>query len=439
MNKFIPLSFFIVFFATASFAVALTPTEKYLTQISEEEIAQFIQEDVLDTGTSFDFNQYADFFHGIIAQENEFLIGYHASTTDHLIFQEFVRVAMEEIHGWDVPEDFYFLRAPWDHAYDFEGTQEIFKKYGRPEFTPKELKKVVFHLVDSPLHHLSGHHLNWQKMSNKKVERLYFLLLHFTLFMPNTELTREEAAIELKKTLQKMIPSTLSSKHQEKLRKGIEAFIADPFEDEFRELNPDWLPFQSINCPFDDSDEELQKLVIALNVPLYGNFSLSSESTLHIFAKNRSVEVSDDFEYFFARAPNDFFMGIDMDSKAVKDLLAWAKKHLTTETGTILQFFWEPSELAPELDNLLYPCGFWGAPCLGKSVKEVITDGKGEWEFWPHFNQKLLVNQQVRLVLTNRHSLNPKGGLKIREYDLIDPALKKELRSRIREVMRCNS
>lgn len=434
MNKFISIYFFIVFCATASFAAGLTPTEKYLTQISEEEIAQFIQEDVLNMGTSFDFSQYADFFHGIIAQENEFFIGYHASTTDHLIFQEFVRAAMEEIYGWDVPEDFYFLRAPSDPDYNIEGTQDIFKRYGRPEFTPQELKKVVFHLVDSPIHHLSGQHLDWKKMNDKKMERLYFLLLHFTLFMPNTELTREEAAIELKKTLQKMIPSALSSKHKEKLRKGIETFTEDPFEDDFRDLYPVWLPFQSINHPFDDSDEELQKLVIALNVPLYGNFSLFSESTLHIFAKNRSVEVSDDFEYFFERAPKDFFQGIDMHSKEVRELLAWAKKHLTTETGTILQIFCGPSELAAEPDNLFYPCGFWGAPCLGKPVKEV--DGKGEWQFWPHFNQKLLINQQVRLVLTNRHSLNPKGGLKIKEYDLIDPALKKELRSRIRFIFK---
>src|ERR1700733_4936445 len=113
MRSLVALLFFSSYVASA-----LTPTENFLTQITEEEVAEIIKSDVLKIGQGFDFNQYADFFHSIIAEENEYFIGYHATTTDHFIFNEFVKIILEEHHNLITPNDFYFLRIPYLWTYD---------------------------------------------------------------------------------------------------------------------------------------------------------------------------------------------------------------------------------------------------------------------------------------------------------------------------------
>ncbi|MGH2638394.1 MAG: hypothetical protein ACRDF4_03830, partial [Rhabdochlamydiaceae bacterium] len=99
MDKIIPILLLLV----AQIA-AYTPTEKYLLQVNEEQIAQNIEQ---DEESAFPFHQYADFFRAVIAQENENFLGYHATTADHFIFQECVRIGLEERYGQQIPEDFY--------------------------------------------------------------------------------------------------------------------------------------------------------------------------------------------------------------------------------------------------------------------------------------------------------------------------------------------
>ncbi len=420
---------------------AQTPTENLLTQVSENEIAEVIALDELGIGNSFNFNLYADFFHQIIVQENENLIGYHATTVDHYIFQEFVRAILEIRHEWKIPEDFYFLRVPGEKEFNIKGVTEISNRFGRPEFNAAQLKDVVFALIDGPIHKLSGQHLNWENINDEKIKQLYDLFLHFTSNMPIENMSRVAATAELMRMLKEMVPLDISEGRIVDLQKAIVRFAKNPRADKFRETYPAWLPFERINFPFDDTDEELQSLIISLNIPLYGNFQIASESTIHIFANNMSVEIDNDeddandvsYESFFKDRADGFFNGIN--SKQVKEIFDWAKGNLSTKTGIILQFTINHSEYSSELENIFYPCGFFGVPLKGSSVKENIQNGKGDWIVFPHSHKPFLINNQPRLVLTNEFSLNPFSGLKIKQHDLIDPASKLELRQRIRAVV----
>lgn len=407
-----------------SIVSAIMPTARFLEHIGgEDKVAEIVLTDPFKQGNSFDFHHYAPFFRNIIAQENENFIGYHATTIDHLIFQEFIRVTLEVRYGLAIPEDFYFLRIPGDPLYNIQGSKEIFELFGRPEYDSEQLRGIVFALIDTPLHEMTGIHLKWDRISDKTINRLYFLLLHFAFTMPNTELSKNQASEELEQLIMQMMPDSLKKAQKKKFLQSVKDFISDPTADTKDE-------FSRIYCPFDDTDEDLQKMVISLNVPLYGNIFIPSESTVHIFAKNSSVELDEDdhLDRFFV-GNKEFFAGIDIDH--VDEIYTWLKSQLTDNSGVILQFFRKSNNSPFDLSQIFFPCKYFGEPLIGESVESIIKHDDGEWQNCSIFSSPILVNKELRLVLTNEISLNLNADLKILEYDLIDPQTKKELRSRI--------
>ncbi|MBA3237867.1 MAG: hypothetical protein H0T62_05890 [Parachlamydiaceae bacterium] len=420
---------FVLFVSCVSIVSAMMPTARFLEHIGgEDKVVEILCADPFEQGDSFDFYHYAPFFRNIIAQENDSFIGYHATTIDHLVFQEFIRATLEVRYGWVIPEDFYFLRIPGDPTYNIQGSKEIFKRFGRPEYDTNQLREIVFALVDTPLHELTGIHLQWNSVSDKAINRLYFLLLHFAFTMPNMELSKNQASAELEELILQMLPNDLKKVQKRKFLQRVKDFISDPTEDTRGE-------FPRIYRPFDDTDEDLQKIVISLNVPLYGNIFIPSESTVHIFANNCSVELDEDdhLDRFFVEN-KEFFAGISIDH--VDEVYTWLKSQLTDKSGVILQFFRDSTHTSFDLSQIFFPCKYFGEPLLGESVENIIKHEDGEWQNWTIFSHPILVNKELRLVLTNEVSLNPTAGLKIKEYDLIDPQTKKELRSRIKLLVK---
>lgn len=439
MKKTVQFVLFVVLMKMTTVLSALLPTERYLEKFDETKVAQIVQEDALKFGKAFDFSKHRDFFRKIIASEDENFIGYHATTVHHWIFQEFVRATLEEKHGWTIPEDFYFLRTPMNPKYDTNGREDCIKKFGRPEYTAEELKNVVYELIDAPIYKKTTQHLDWKLVKEEKISRLYYLLLHFAVHMPNTNLTKQEASKELKALLNEMLPAPISDAKKIKLQKTIQAFALDPFNSK-KSLVPDaslypaWLPIQRIVMPFDDTDEDFQQLIVSLNIPLYGNVQISTESTIHIFANNASVELDPEeaIEIFF-ESNMEFFK--DLDMKAIKKLYQWAIPQVKANGGIILQFLSDPQMTPRDIDSIFYVSNYYGNPLFNISVKEEIDHGLGDLIYSPIFNQQILLHKQIRLILTNEWALNPFSGLKIKAYDKMEPAFKVELKRKIREIV----
>ena len=65
------------------------------------------------------------------AQSNEVFgfFGYHGSCRDFRIYQDLIRIGIEEVLDLPIRKDFHFLRIPGDMAYDLEGTADFFELY----------------------------------------------------------------------------------------------------------------------------------------------------------------------------------------------------------------------------------------------------------------------------------------------------------------------
>lgn len=64
-------------------------------------------------------------FKKMIDQENSSFIGYHASSTDFLIFQDIIRMTIEEIMKISIPRDFHFFRNPLDRNLIYETADDF--------------------------------------------------------------------------------------------------------------------------------------------------------------------------------------------------------------------------------------------------------------------------------------------------------------------------
>lgn len=64
-------------------------------------------------------------FKKLIKDENSSFIGYHASSTDFAIFQDIVRLSIEELMKISIPKDFHFFRNPLDSNLIYETADEF--------------------------------------------------------------------------------------------------------------------------------------------------------------------------------------------------------------------------------------------------------------------------------------------------------------------------
>jgi hypothetical protein len=64
-------------------------------------------------------------FDEMISNETDGFVGYHGGTLDYRIFQDIIRIGLEEVLGIAIPADFHFVRIPGDSGLPFDSVQEF--------------------------------------------------------------------------------------------------------------------------------------------------------------------------------------------------------------------------------------------------------------------------------------------------------------------------
>jgi hypothetical protein len=95
-----------------------SPTYRYLSEHQYEDIKKEFNK--------FNFSKNDEkLFNKMIDQENSSFIGYHASSTDFLIFQDIIRLTIEEIMKISIPKNFHFFRNPLDRKLIYETADDF--------------------------------------------------------------------------------------------------------------------------------------------------------------------------------------------------------------------------------------------------------------------------------------------------------------------------
>ncbi len=99
------------------------PTERQI----EYETSAKIKSTLASTGTPI---HYFDFWTKIIANEEKGFFGYQAAKQGYRIFQDIIKMVFEEVLGFEIKKDFYFLRIPLDPSlFELSSAQNFLQLY----------------------------------------------------------------------------------------------------------------------------------------------------------------------------------------------------------------------------------------------------------------------------------------------------------------------
>ena len=73
--------------------------------------------------------EHRNFFEHVMPHEELGFFGYHSSTQGFRIFQDIIRVVLEEICELEIKKDFHFLRVPGKELLSCQSKEEFFKNY----------------------------------------------------------------------------------------------------------------------------------------------------------------------------------------------------------------------------------------------------------------------------------------------------------------------
>jgi hypothetical protein len=142
MNKNIYRSFFFFLLVISSYAFAepfikrndfilqknVTPFRSPTSRFLDLQNYSTIQANLKNQGVNI---QKMPFYEAVMTQEDRGMMGYHASGHEFRIFQDIVRLVLEEKLDMEFPEDFHFFRIPGDaHTKDFSSAYEFILRQG---------------------------------------------------------------------------------------------------------------------------------------------------------------------------------------------------------------------------------------------------------------------------------------------------------------------
>lgn len=83
-------------------------------------------------------------FQQMIANEKPGFIGYHGGCSNYRIFQDVIKIAIEEYLGIPIRNDFQFLRTPGNPDFSFESADAFVNKYPKYDDNFEYIRKHIF-------------------------------------------------------------------------------------------------------------------------------------------------------------------------------------------------------------------------------------------------------------------------------------------------------
>ncbi|MCB1181589.1 MAG: hypothetical protein KDK55_06190 [Chlamydiia bacterium] len=157
---------------------------------------------------------------------------------------------------------------------------------------------------------------------------------------------------------------------------------------------------------------------LCMNYALYGNFQHSASCSYYYFANNTSLN--------YVNYENKLvwlFNTLGIDTSSIHEAFTIGRYHLSAEKGILIQVFdmshFNPWKEYYELSD--EQCGgFSHSP-----ISEIIKGTDPSSFFW-----------QIRMLMSNRHTLNPHSSLYIKRYDALDSQIIQKYEQELREFIK---
>jgi len=185
--------------------------------------------------------------------------------------------------------------------------------------------------------------------------------------------------------------------------------------------------FENYRSDIDDLREEASSQLLSLQLAMYrGCASDNGSCSIGFFADNYAINTVD-----YAKQLELFFDMLGLNTNQTAEAFEIGRKLLPVEYGALLQFFDMSHTLADGapydfVDMFAYP-----SHTGGKNIetKKKISNYIGKGKQFP----------QIRLVISNRHVLNPYSPLTIKRYDNLDEKIVKQYEEAIRNFYKAQT
>ncbi len=422
--------------------------------------------------------------------------GYHGCTQRYRIFQDILRAVFEETMDYEIPTDFHFLRIPGDEMFALkDNKQSFYKLFDRKPALKEDRNKIIDALFIQPFNEGFGSSIEISDLSREENNELWLLAEDFVENLDNLaiedyynfefeekdsvkslgifklEIPNHDSMKSIQKKLQMMMhwvdkqqnesknvlqPLAIPSVAVEKIAKiyvnVLEKFRPNRINDAevksqitknytFRNLLSSTykLSYNEMNTqlmtyffPYNDTRSEQQSRIICINIPLYGNYHRSDESSVTIFLNDNSIEAGDSHvmgllsNYFEHIGLNKDLPG-ELRQIAVTEISNAGNKH-----GCIMQFF-DVSEDNGEIplqgvNSTAYVSHTFGIPLKKFEPSQLLY---GEVPI-----RRKELDLQLRLIPSNHTTLNPYGFLRVVRHDTLDPEISKKIISEMRDRLK---
>ncbi len=184
-------------------------------------------------------------------------------------------------------------------------------------------------------------------------------------------------------------------------------------------------------------DSIRSKQLLSLNFGIYSNFKSKGSCSVKLFANDKS---SKPINYINQLIPFYEKMGIKNNEAELKKLHKIFSKCINSDSGIMLQFSenshlsCSPKEAYNFADKLCYPAKSGGYRYDEKLISAHFKRAMSE----DYMNNVADISDQIRLLINNKHTLNPLSHLSIQRWDLVDgqtvESYEKEMRQNIRKL-----
>lgn len=226
--------------------------------------------------------------------------------------------------------------------------------------------------------------------------------------------------------------------YQDIIRFIVEEILKIPVRESFHFLRIPGDPDYDLNSidefldywgKMDNKGDTRSKQLLSMNYGLYSNYDKKGSCSLNLFVKDKSKT---SINYAKQLAP--FFKELGINPKELNELFKIAHQWLDEEGGVLLQLA-ETSHIEDPkgeaynfLDTLGYPCirgGHQvGSYLISDDFERIMTD--------EYINHKVDIAPQLRLLVSNRFTLNPNSQLQIKRWDLYDAKIIKSYENEMR-------
>lgn len=373
-------------------------------------------------------------------ETEETFFGYHGMTQNNRLFQDLLRAVFEEILLIELPENFYFMRIPGDPQWDWvNGKNSFLQRFGN-RVMPEPYKKLILQNFSLLIEKEAQIKLEIEKFSKHDQEMVWSYFQSFIDYSVKNEWNNKAKKYSLpidyplqdpifneKLPILADLLEKKVAKLEDEPKKDAKAFrgwLEQKLSDDYnvhtlfflRELQVDLEICKEIDSffnPFDDTSQPQQSMLVALNVPLFGNYRVPGCFTPKIVLQNESVLGGDQkLQELLAT----FFEQIGLDSSFVPVVWKVGEKILKeTENsqGCLLQFYDESAlfSLPPHsfVDQNAFVSFVHALPVQDLVPSKYIqglyslTKKKGDLE--------------LRMVMNNQTTLNPFSFLRMIRYD----------------------